>query len=85
MNEFGLLFEGIIDPLLLWIKEEQTGPAVAGIIVLLGLVIIGIALTQTIRDYSSIRNARFVIGEGDEKQFARHFNTIDQDFESIKK
>lgn len=85
MNEFGLLFEGIIGPLLLWIKEEQTGPAVAGIIVLLGLVIIGIALTQTIRDYSSIRNARFVIGEGDEKQFARHFNTIDQDFASIKK
>lgn len=85
MNELGLLFEGIISPLLLWIKEDQTGPAVAGIIVISGLAILSIALTQTIRDYLSIRDARFVMGEGEEEQFARHFNTIDQDLESIKK
>lgn len=85
MNELGLLFEGIISPLLLWIKEDQTGPAVAGIIVISGLAILGIALTQTIRDYLSIRDARFVMGEGEEEEFAKHFNTIDQDLESIKK
>ena len=85
MNELGLLFEGIISPLLLWIKEDQTGPAVAGIIVISGLAILGIALTQTIRDYLSIRDARFVMGEGEEQEFAKHFNTIDQDLESIKK
>jgi len=65
LNELGLLFEGIISPLLLWIKEDQTGPAVAGIIVISGLAILGIALTQTIRDYLSIRDARFVMGEGE--------------------
>ena len=85
LNELGLLFKGIIAPLLLWIKEDQTGPAVAGIIVILGLIIIGIAFTQTMRDYFCIRDARFVISEGDEGHFARHFNTIDQDLVSIKK
>jgi archaellum component FlaC len=85
LNELGLIFEGIISPLLEWIKEDQTGPAIAGVIVIVGFLIISAALAQTIQEAMLISKARWIVGDGDEEQFAKHYNTMDQDLKEIEK
>ena len=85
MNDLGFLVEGLIGPLLSWIKEDQTGPAIAGAIVIAGALIVLIALVQTIQEFLIILRARDVIGTANEEHFAKYYNSIDQDLQSINR
>ncbi len=85
MEVFGGFVEGLIQPLLLWIREDSAGPALAGVIVIAGLIIIARALRDFYRDHSLVSRARRIVAERSSDSFARDFNTIDQDMENIPK
>ena len=53
METLGTIFEGLIRPLLLWIREDSVGPALAGLIVIAGTVIIIYAFIGTVRRRTS--------------------------------
>jgi ABC-type transporter Mla subunit MlaD len=83
METLGIIFEGLIRPLLLWIREDSVGPALAGIIMIAGLIIIGYAFVGTWLDHMLIARARQVVGNRTDDEFANDFNTINQDLEAI--
>lgn len=83
MEGLGNFFEGLIIPLLQWIREDSVGPALAGLIVIAGTLIIVYALFETVRDFRLIRRARAIVGKRDDQDFAQDFNTINQDLEEI--
>ena len=85
MDGFGKFFEGLIVPLLEWIREDSVGPALAGLIVIAGLIIISIALFTTVSDYRLINRARQVVGQREEREFAENYNLIDQGLGEISK
>ena len=85
MNALGTFFSGLIGPLLDWIRAEQTGPAIAGIILIAGIFIITFALLQTMSEARLIGQARSVIGTASELTFAKNFNFIDQEMRDIEK
>jgi len=75
--ELGKYFEALITPLLEWVREPFVGPAIAGIIVIAGSIIIMIALVETILSFGLITRARQAIGDHSEDEFAKNFNSID--------
>jgi len=83
MEKFGEIFEGFIQPLLLWIREDSVGPALAGIILIVGLIIIGCACYGALLDHLLITKARQAVGNRTDEEFARDYNTINQDLEAI--
>jgi len=83
MNRIGQEFEDYIGFLLVWIREDSIGPAIAAVITFFGLTIISIALYQTFREQNLIKKARLVIGNRSEEAFAREFNKISQDLGEI--
>jgi ABC-type transporter Mla subunit MlaD len=83
MEQFGIIFEGLIKPLLLWIREDSVGPALAGIIMIAGLIIIGYASIRTWRDYLLIARAREAVSTRTDNEFANDFNMINQDLQAI--
>jgi len=85
LNQLGSFFEGVIEPLLTWIRADQTGPAIAAVIVIAGILIIFIAAFQTIREAELIKQAREIIGTKSELTFAKNFNFLDQDLREIPK
>ncbi len=85
LHALGIIFEDLIDPMLIWIKQDEVGPAVAGIIVIVGMIIIGIALVQTVREWYLIRQVKNIIGQRTREEFARDFNYIDQEINEISK
>lgn len=85
METLGTIFEGLIRPLLLWMREDSVGPALAGLIVIAGLIIVLIALYTTVSDYRLINRARQVVGQREEREFAENYNLIDQGLGEIAK
>lgn len=85
MNRLGKFFEGYINPLLSWIREDNIGPALAALIVICGLLILFYGLAITIYEGALLRKAAAIIGKKSEEEFAKDFNSIDQDLQKIKK
>ena len=76
METLGTIFEGLIRPLLLWIREDTVGPALAGLIVMAGAVIIVYALIETVRDFRAHQAGERIVGRHTDEEFAQEFNTI---------
>ena len=77
------IFTSIINPLLIWIAADGTGPAIAGIIAISALMIISISLIYTIREALLMKAALTTITCDNETDFAKQFNIIDQDLSEI--
>jgi archaellum component FlaC len=85
MQALGIFFEAKIRFLLDWIKEDNVGPALAAVITIVGVIIIGVSWVQTIRESRLISRAREIVGNRNNEEFARDFNTISQDLGAIPK
>ena len=85
LHVLGTLFEQLINPMLMWIKGDLVGPAIAGIIVIVGSIIIGVTLALTALELNLIRKAKKIIGHRTEEEFAKDFNIIDQDINKLSK
>ena len=77
------IFTSIINPLLIWIAADDTGPAIAGIIAISALLIILISLAYTIREALLMKATLTTIACDNETEFAKQFNIIDQDLSEI--
>ena len=81
----GKNFEGLIVPLLEWMKNSYVGPGLAASIVFIAVVVALFVVMTTWRDYQLIKKAADIIGDTNETLFATSFNTINQDLHELKK
>ena len=84
-KELGNFFQDLIDPLLAVMKLQYVGPALAGSITIAGVIIIGFAVMSWRRDLALITRAQQILGQSSEEQFAKRFNTINQDLLVVPK
>ena len=83
MEWLGAEFQALITPLLDWIKKDSVGPAIAGVIVIAGGLILAFGFYRTAREFRWLRRARNVIAWRSDDEFAKQFNVIDQDLRQI--
>jgi ABC-type transporter Mla subunit MlaD len=82
-DQLGIYFKGLILPMLEWIKADNVGPALAGAIVIAGVIILCYAFFATVRDNLLITSAQTILGPGSEANFAKNYNKIDQTLSAV--
>ena len=86
MEWMGKLFASYLEPLLGWIRTEGIGPAIALVIVFIGLLIFCYIAYFFINDWRLIKKARKVLEQGtSESEFANNYNLINQDLLALPK
>lgn len=86
IENIGLEFAKVIDPLLAWIRTTGVGPGLAATIVLVGCTLAIYIFVRGLRDYLLIKEAREILGKGgSESEFAKNYNLITQELSAVKK
>lgn len=85
MEYLGGIFDGLIGPLLFWIKGKGVGPGLAGLISIAGVSALIYAFTGWYRDSTLLDRAVTAIGRRDAKEFAKDFNEISEKLIAVDK
>jgi len=85
VEQLGQFSSGFIQPLLLWMRIETVGPALAGLITICGILVLISLAAGFVLDSSLLQKALKTIGDRNEREFAKEFNVINQDLAGIKR
>jgi hypothetical protein len=86
MEWMGKVFASYLGPLLEWIRAEGIGPAIALVIMFIGLLIFCYIAYFSFKDWRLIKKARQVLEQGaSESEFANNYNLINQDLLGLPK
>lgn len=83
MEQLGLFSRDLIQPLLIWMRIETVGPALAGLITICGVVVLVTLVRGFYLERSLLQRAIKTIGDRNEREFAKEFNVINQDLTEI--